>query len=135
MRPIFDKNGVQLSNNDIVDLHQTVNGQNLFVVLDVDRLDVRYRHDNFRKYEYNKEELFRTCSFSGEVDFEIVGKLEDSVVVYEHDFGHETYGEVRQISEGIFQCYETPLYGGEWHEAGDIFTSKEAAIEFLQSLT
>jgi ribosomal silencing factor RsfS len=77
MRQIFDKNEVQLKNNSIVDLHQTVNGQNLFVVLDVDTLDVRYYHDLSRKYEYDVEELFRACQFSGEVDFEIVGTLAD----------------------------------------------------------
>lgn len=76
MREIFDKNGKQLKDNDIIDLHQTVNGQNLFTVLDVNELDVRYYHD-LRKYEYDKEELFRSCPFRGEVDFEIVGKLSD----------------------------------------------------------
>jgi len=77
MRKILDKNSKQITNNDIIDLHQTVNGQNLFVVLDVNSLDVRYYHDLSRKYEYDMEELFRACPFSGEVDFEIVGKLAD----------------------------------------------------------
>lgn len=76
-RVILDKNGVQITNNDIIDLHQTVNGQDLFVVLDVDSLDIRYYHDLDRKYEYGREELFRVCPFSGEVEFEVVSKLAD----------------------------------------------------------
>ena len=74
---ILDKNGVQITNNDVIDLHQTVNGQNLFVVLDVNSLDIRYYHDLDHKYEYNREELFRVCPFTGEVEFEVVGKLAD----------------------------------------------------------
>lgn len=74
---ILDKNEVQITNNDIIDLHQTINGQNLFVVLDIDTLDIRYHHDLNRKYEYDREELFRACPFSGEVEFEVVGKLAD----------------------------------------------------------
>jgi hypothetical protein len=74
---ILDKNEVQITDNDIIDLHQTVNGQSLFVVLDVDNLDIRYYHDLDRKYEYDREGLFRVCPFSGEVEFEVVGKLAD----------------------------------------------------------
>jgi hypothetical protein len=77
MRQIFDKNGRQLKNNDIIDLHQTVNGQCLFTVLDVNELDIRYYHDLFRKYEYDSEELFKGHPFNGEVEFEIVGTLAD----------------------------------------------------------
>jgi len=32
MESIFDLNERQLKNGDVIDLHQTVNGQNLFVV-------------------------------------------------------------------------------------------------------
>ena len=33
--------GKELKNGDIFDLHQTVNGQSVFIVLDVETLDVR----------------------------------------------------------------------------------------------
>ena len=59
----------------------------------------------------------------------------DMEVVFKHDFGQETYGEVRKTSEGLYRCYETPLFGGEFHEASDLFTDKESAIEYLKSLT
>jgi len=72
---IFDKNDKQVENGDIFDIHQTVNGQNLFVILDVEKLDVRYAHDLSRKYEYNKKELFVCNSFTGEVEFEVIGNI------------------------------------------------------------
>ncbi len=72
---ILDKNHKELSNNDIIDLHQTVNGENLFVILDIETLDIRYHHCLDLKYQYDKLELFRACKYSGEVEFEIVGKI------------------------------------------------------------
>jgi len=55
-------------------------------------------------------------------------------VVYKHYFGSETYGEVRK-ENNLFQCYETPLYGGEFMKAGEPFKELEQAIEFLHQLT
>ena len=75
---ILDKNEKQVTNYDIIDLHQTVNGESLFVIVDVEILDVRYYHNLKRTYEYSVEDLFRKCKISGEVDFEIVGKLDNS---------------------------------------------------------
>jgi hypothetical protein len=72
---VIDKNNKQITNGDIIDLHQTVNGQNLVVVLDIDNLDVRYLYNMDDKYQYDKEELFRACKYSGEVEFEIIGKI------------------------------------------------------------
>jgi hypothetical protein len=33
---------LKLENGSIIDIHQTVNGENLFVMLDVKELDLRY---------------------------------------------------------------------------------------------
>jgi len=55
-------------------------------------------------------------------------------VVYKHNFGSETYGEVRK-ENNLFQCYETPLYGGEFMKVGEPFKELEQAIEFLHQLT
>ena len=71
----LDKNEREVKNGDVIDLHQTVNGQNLFVVFTVEPLDIRYAHDVTRKYEYDKEELFKPCKYSGEVEYEIVSNL------------------------------------------------------------
>ena len=61
----YDKNNVLLKNGDVIDLHQTVNGHNLFVVLDIKSLDVRYKSD-FRKYEYDTKSLLEDSLFGPE---------------------------------------------------------------------
>jgi hypothetical protein len=71
----IDINGKELSNGDIIDIHQTVNGQNLFVILDVATLDIRYHNDIDREYEYDKRELLGSDRFTGEPDFEIIGNI------------------------------------------------------------
>jgi len=71
----FDINERKLKNGDVIDLHQTVNGQNLFVVFTIEPLDIRYAHDVTRKYEYDKEEMLAPSRFTGEVEWEIVNGL------------------------------------------------------------
>lgn len=65
----------ELFKGAIINLHQTVNGQNLFVVLSVSSLDIRYAHDLLREYEYDKEEMLTPSRFTGEVEWEIVGDI------------------------------------------------------------
>jgi hypothetical protein len=71
----FDKNDVELKVGGIINLHQTVNGQNIFVVLSVSPLDIRYSYDLLREYEYDKESLLSVCRFTGESDWEIIGNI------------------------------------------------------------
>ena len=70
-----DINNKVLFNGDIIDLHQTVNGQNLFVVLDVESLDIRYIHDLNYKYQYDVNELLKPDTFSNDTDWEIIGNI------------------------------------------------------------
>ena len=56
-------------------------------------------------------------------------------VIYKYSFGHDTLGEVRENKDGEFQCFETPLYGGEFQEVGKLFIKSKDAIEYLKSLT
>ena len=72
---IIDKNQQVIKNGDIINIHQTVNGQNLFVVLNTNPLDIRYAHDLNYLYQYDKEELFKPCHFSGETEIEIVANI------------------------------------------------------------
>lgn len=72
---ITDKNNKELNIGDIFDLHQTVNGENLFVVFCLEPLDIRYAFDLNYKYQYDLNELFEPCRYSGEVYFEIVGNI------------------------------------------------------------
>ena len=74
MPEIRDINGRVLKNLDVIDLHQTVNGENLFIVADLEAEDVRYFHNPTLKYEYSVELLFRADKYTGEVEFEIVDK-------------------------------------------------------------
>lgn len=70
-----DINGVELKVGDIIDIHQTVNGQNKFVIYRHKPLDIRYFCDPERKYEYDLEELLKPCKYTGEVEWEIVNNL------------------------------------------------------------
>ena len=55
-------------------------------------------------------------------------------VIYKIDYGSETYGEVRKTQGGLYKCFTTPLFGGEWIEE-KTFIDKNEAIEYLESLT
>jgi len=55
-------------------------------------------------------------------------------IVFEHNFGNDTLGKV-VYENGKYQCYETPLFGGEFMKVGGLFTYKNSAIEYLKSLT
>lgn len=76
----FDKNQKELKNGDIINIHQTVNGEDIFIVLNVDTLDIRYRRDLTYKYEYDKEELLTNKPLFGgtlqlDIEWEIVGNI------------------------------------------------------------
>lgn len=77
-----DRNEIELINGSIIDIHQTVNGQNIFVILDVIKLDVRYGHDLSRIYEYNTKDLLAPGKFNGIVEFEIIGNINDILKKY-----------------------------------------------------
>jgi hypothetical protein len=72
-----DCNEVELKNGDIIDIHQTVNGSSRFIVVTVEPLEVVYAYDPTCEYQYNKEELLAPCKHSGEVDWEIVGNVNE----------------------------------------------------------
>jgi len=87
----YDKNNIELTDGSIINIHQTVNGENLFIVMTVDPLDIRYARDINLKYQYDKEELLDNHQmFDDEVDFEIVG----NILNYIEDFRK---GKMRQI--------------------------------------
>lgn len=68
---MFDINNKELSSGDIINIHQTVNGQNLFVVMNLNPLDIRYNYDRLRDYEYDKNDLLN-CE-----ELEIIGNIKD----------------------------------------------------------
>lgn len=74
-----DLNDKVLKNGDIINIHQTVNGENIFIVLDIEDLDIRYGHEISSKYEYDKDELLSRDKFTSEIEWEIVGNLYDYI--------------------------------------------------------
>ena len=79
----FDKNGIKLKNGDIININQTVNGVNLFAVLDVNinNLDIRYLHDFEYKYQYDMLDLISPNKLNGDIEFEIVGNISNQITI------------------------------------------------------
>jgi len=71
----LDRNQKEVKKGDIINLHQTVNGQNMFVVLNLNPLDIRYSHDLLREYEYDKIEMLTPSRFTGETEWEIITNI------------------------------------------------------------
>jgi len=75
-----DKNGVEIKNGIIINIHQTVNGYSIFVVLDVDNLDIRYGYDLSRKYEYDRKELLDCHEpFTKDKTVEVIGNIHEYI--------------------------------------------------------
>ena len=66
-----DKYDVEISDGDIIDIHQTVNGQNLFVVSINDDREYSVTYLDGRPYEYDTMELLE-ANIYGEKELEIV---------------------------------------------------------------
>lgn len=69
----IDANGKEIKAGDIVDMHQTINGQNLFLIINKEPLDIRYAYNINRKYEYSPNLLLLGSIFDGTVEWEIIG--------------------------------------------------------------
>ena len=74
-----DKNDNNISVGSVIDLHQTVNGENIFIIWSIDPLEVRYRFDTSVQYEYDVNELLKPSQFTGETEFEIVGNYNTKI--------------------------------------------------------
>ena len=71
-----DKNGVDIYVGDIVDIHQTVNGQNLFIVtMDKGFINVKYALID-RNYEYDIKELLDF--YEQDKEIEVIGNIHEN---------------------------------------------------------
>lgn len=74
MKKYLDKHNKEIQNGDIIEIPQTVNGENQFIIADVKAGDVRYFRNPDIRYEYDVHELLSYQSpFSDETDIEIIG--------------------------------------------------------------
>jgi uncharacterized phage protein (TIGR01671 family) len=72
-----DTNEKELYEGDIIDVHQTVNGQSKFLIKSIlPKLDIRYCFDTDRKYEYDPYELLDFGKW--ETEIEIIGNLHEN---------------------------------------------------------
>lgn len=75
-----DKNGVEVYENDIIDIHQTVNGYNQFVIqYDNYKFSARYYNQKTKQilgwYQYDLDELFEINE--AEKEIEVIGNVWD----------------------------------------------------------
>lgn len=75
-----DKNGVEVYENDIIDIHQTVNGYNQFVIqYDNYKFSARYYNQETKQilgwYQYDLDELFEINETEKEI--EVIGNVWD----------------------------------------------------------
>ena len=79
---LVDKNGKEIYEGDIIDIHQTVNGQNLFIIT-IQDLKVMPTYLNGDAYEYNVLELLDCYQYFDDIEIEVVGNIyENKELIY-----------------------------------------------------
>ena len=74
---LTDKNGTEIYEGDIIDIHETVNGQNLFVIT-FGKLKVLPTYLCGEEYEYNILDLLDWYTRPDEVSIEVIGNIYES---------------------------------------------------------
>lgn len=56
-------------------------------------------------------------------------------IVFEYDFGDETFGKIEYNSKTEkYECFETPQYGGDFYRIGSDFDDLHCAKLFLMRM-
>lgn len=119
-----DKYNQEIKNGDIIDINQTINGCRYFVVIDLDKLDVRYydnNHQGFgfdswvaidRKYEYDVEELLSMRPDPNwgfiESEIEVVGRLSEEELIEAQTSLSDTLDLSEEHVKTIIEANENP---------------------------
>lgn len=75
-----DRSGIKVKKGSVININQTVNGFNIFVVLELTPIDIRYGNNLARKYEYDQQDLLAKDKYTGETDFDVIGNIYDFLV-------------------------------------------------------
>lgn len=67
-----DREGTTVMQDDVIELHQTVNGHSEFYIKSLQHIDVRYNYDRNRIYEYDMVDLLSPSHLTGETEYEIL---------------------------------------------------------------
>ncbi len=74
---LFDREGEEIYEGDIVDIGQTVNGQSEFLIKSILPYPIlKYAFDMDRDYEYDPIDFFRGC----EEEFKIIGNIHENLL-------------------------------------------------------
>lgn len=142
-----DKYNQEIKNGDIIDIHQTVNGCQYFVVIDLDKLDVRYYDNNHqgvgfdtwvaidRKYEYDVEELLdmKPGPFGFiESENEVVGRLSEDELLQTQIGSRSGVDLSEEDVKTIIETNENPPEPNE--KLKEAFkTYNERSVEWLEN--
>lgn len=99
----FDVNNRKLKEGDVIDIKQTVNGNNLFRITSLNPLHIVY-HESGQDYEYDQEDLLSPSALNGDVEWEIVS---DKVEIWKDIIGYEglyqisSFGRIKSMGRDI----------------------------------
>lgn len=136
-----------IKNGAVIDIQQTVNGENKFLVYgnSMMDLDIRYYHNPLLTYEYDKAELLAQSTIPGEVEFKVVGNIQEErimeIIILNSLKNYTVYegGQLENIHPEIaYKMVENQIQQGNKIDLSvfdkDLFTNKaDGGFEWIES--